>query len=203
MTPAAHPSMAVLGEYASGVLRPSFAIVVGAHLETCAACRSQVRVLESACGELVSDLPPAAMGEDALARVMAGIERPHQPAEPDRRTTAERIPFSAWRRILPGVEIRKAQVGRDRDLLYMLRVPAGMGTILHGHSGIEFTTVLKGAFVDDGRIYAKGDFVAVGEALDHHPMVTAEDECICLIASERPMRVRTFIGRVVQLLARV
>ncbi len=44
--------------------------------------------------------------------------------------------------------IRKAKIAGG-DLLYLLRLPAGLQTIPHGHQGTEFTTVLKGAF-DDG-----------------------------------------------------
>ena len=92
------------------------------------------------------------------------------------------------------MSIRKAKTGGS-DLLYVLRLPAGLQTIPHGHLGTEFTTVVKGAFDDGTGVFAAGDFADVNEAVDHLPHVTAHGECMCLIASERPMRVTTFLGR--------
>ncbi len=52
-------------------------------------------------------------------------------------------------------------------------------------------------------VFAAGDFADVTEAVEHLPHVTVEGECLCLIASEKPMRVTTLLGRVVHRLTGV
>jgi putative transcriptional regulator len=100
--------------------------------------------------------------------------------------------------------IRKARrLGKGRDLLYLLRLPAGQTTLPHGHNGVEFTTVLKGAYKDGDEIYAAGDFCELDASCDHQPQVTTDAECVCMIASERPMRMTTRLGRLVQALTGV
>ena len=193
--PTHHPDDAVLADYVSGALRPAFATVVGAHLEACAHCRASLKGLEALGGEMIDGLDEAPLSDTALDRAMAGLDRPlHPPASS--RATLDRIKFGRELWLAPGMSIRKAKTGGG-DLLYLLRLPAGLQTIPHGHQGTEYTTVVKGAFDDGTGIFAAGDFADVDESVDHLPHVTAQGECICLIASEKPMRVTTLIGRLV------
>ena len=202
MTAKHHPNEAILADYAGGALRPAFSAVVAAHLETCALCRAHVGALEAAAGELLGDLAPAPMDDEALARVMAGIERPGAVA-PGTETTTGRIPFGRELWVGPGMGIRKAKL-EGGDLLYLLRLPAGLRTIPHGHEGIEYTAVLKGAFDDGHGVFAAGDFgEMLADEVEHRPSVLPGSECVCLIASERPMRVRTFFGHLVHRLTGV
>lgn len=203
MSPTQHPAEAVLADYATGAMRPAFAVVVAAHLEGCAHCRATVGAFEALGGEMVSVLPDAPLSDDAMARVMAGIERPAEPAPAAVAPVAERIPFGREQWLAPGMGIRKARIDDSGDLLYLLRLPAGIKTIPHGHQGQEFTAVLKGAFEDGGNRYAAGDFAEMTDEVDHQPSVAPEGECICLIASERPMKVNTLVGRIVHMMTGV
>ena len=203
MKPTHHPSEAVLADYAAGGMRPAFAAVVAAHLEGCPHCCSVVGALEALGGELVTDLPAESLSNDALDRALAGIERPHPPSPAPRALIAERIPFGREIRFAPGMGVRKARIDDSGDLLYLLRLPAGLKTIPHGHQGQEFTAVLKGAFEDDEGRFAAGDFAEMTDEIDHQPSVTPDSECICLIASERPMKVTTLVGRIVHMMTGV
>jgi putative transcriptional regulator len=202
-SPNHHPTEAVLADYAAGALRPAFSIVVAAHLESCPHCRVTLRGLEALGGEMVANLEESAMSDEALDRVMAGIERPLDaaPAKPA-PSTVDRIGFGRELWLGPGMGIRKAKI-EGGDLLYLLRLPAGLQTIPHSHQGTEFTTVLKGAFDDGTGVFAAGDFADVNGEIDHQPHVTPDSECICLIASEKPMLVRTMIGRIVHMMTGV
>jgi putative transcriptional regulator len=201
--PLHHPADAILADYASGALRPGFAVVVSAHLESCPHCRSSLRGLEALGGALIADLPESEMSLEALDRVMAGIERPVDAApEPAAKPAVERIPFGRELWIGPGMGLRKAKM-KDGDLLYQLRLPAGLGTIPHGHQGAEYTVVLKGAFKDGGTRFGPGDFVEMDQEVEHALRVTDEGECICIIVSEKPMRVNTLMGRIIQFVTQV
>ena len=204
MRPAHHPSDAVLTDYASGALRAAFAIVCAAHLEQCGHCRSRVGLLETIGGELLADLAPAEMDPDSLALAMAQLDRPAAAPAPPRGALVDRIRFGRRRWAGPGVWVRRAapSVGCD-DLLYLLRLPHGMSSVPHRHEGPEFTTVLKGGFSDMHGAFEAGDFAEMSEQDDHLPVVGDDAECICLIASARPMMMQTWLGRLVQALTGV
>ncbi len=196
MTPRQHPSEAVLSEYASGALRWSFATVVSAHLGYCPHCRDEVARLEAAGFALLESLPPTAISEGRLANAMAALEGAHlSPGElaPD----AERVEFGPERLAL-GLRVRRARGFAGDELLYLLRLPVGRQTAPHGHQGVEFTTVLEGAYSDDGEIFAPGDFCELDASADHQPQVVSDCDCLCMIASEKPMRMDTLQGRLIQ-----
>ncbi|MGZ8362652.1 MAG: ChrR family anti-sigma-E factor [Caulobacteraceae bacterium] len=201
MNPQRHPSEAVLVDYASGALRPAFAAVAAAHLEACAECRIHVRLMERVGGELLGDLPPAAMSDDTLAHALARIER----SEPEAYTQAlplmERLAFRKKQWVAPGMWIAKADMGPD--LLYLLRLPAGLPTMPHGHHGIEHTAILQGGYTDELGHVGVGDFAETSDEVEHQPRVDPDGPCICLIASERPMRMFNWVGHVVQRLTGV
>jgi putative transcriptional regulator len=170
------------------------------HVEVCTTCRATVRGLEALGGEMVAVLPRTSLSEDALPRAMAGIERPSPPGEPA-RPVQQRIPFGRELWLGPGMGVRKAKLAGG--LLYQLRLGAGQQTFPHGHHGMECTTVLKGAFHDGFETYAAGDFAEADEGLEHLPHVSPDSECICLIASEKPLRALSLVGRFFQTVARV
>jgi len=198
-----HPSDLVLAAYAGGHLRPAFHLVAAAHVRGCAHCRAELRMLEEVGGALLSGLEPAEMAPDALARAMARIETAAQPielAETDLRDLLSQLKLKPRRRLAPGVWMAPVDLqGQGDDLLYVLRIPAGSRTFAHGHDGREFTAVLKGAYRDDSGRYRAGDFQEVGAGHEHQPVVEPEGECICLIASEAPMRMHSRLGRLAQL----
>jgi putative transcriptional regulator len=201
--PRHHPSEAVLMDYAAGALRPAFAVVVAAHIESCSHCRGSVASLEAAGGALLAELPPSQVAQDRLAQAMAALDVKRPPLPPNDKLTAERIPFGPERRIAPGIGLRKAKISDHGDLLYLLRLPAGVTTVPHGHNGVEFTQVLQGAFDDLGDRYAAGDFAEMTPDIDHQPSVLPVGPCICLIASEKRMRMKSLMGRIVQALTGV
>ncbi|THD56003.1 ChrR family anti-sigma-E factor [Phenylobacterium sp.] len=196
MTPSRHPSQAVLAEYASGALRSPFATVVAAHLEYCPGCRGDVARLEAVGFTLLGELPPTAMAVGRLAQAMAALDGPSPPSQAQ-APTAERVEFGP-EQVAPGMGVRRAPDGDNGELLYLLRLPAGRQLLLHGHQGVEFTTVLAGAYRDGDEVYAAGDFCELDSSVDHQPQVVSGRDCICVIASEKPMRMDTPLGRSIQ-----
>jgi putative transcriptional regulator len=196
MTPNRHPSQVILSEYASGALRSPFATVVAAHLECCPVCCEDVARLESVGFTLLGQLPPAAMAEDRLAQAMAALDEPSPPAQA-RSPTTDRVEFGP-EQIASGLGVRRAPDGDDGELLYLLRLPAGRQLLRHGHQGVEFTTVLAGAYSDGDDTYGVGDFCELDASVDHQPRVVSGGDCVCMIASEKPMRMDTPQGRSIQ-----
>jgi putative transcriptional regulator len=80
----------------------------------------------------------------------------------------------------------------------LLRIPAGRAMPDHGHGGMELTLVLQGAFVDGNNRYGRGDLEVADQDMDHTPVAEAGEDCICLAATDAPLRFRAWLPRLVQ-----
>ena len=197
MSLAHHPSREILTAYVAGALDAGFALVVGAHLEGCAACRTQVRALQAASGAALRALPEAQMRGDALSRVMARLdEQAPQAASVDRRPLLQRLPLRSRKWIAPGVWVAAVDTPHAPDnRVYLLSVAPGSPTARHQHSGVEFCTVLRGAYRDELGLFQAGDFAAAEHDLNHQPVVEGEEACVCLFATEGRLKPQGLLGR--------
>ena len=204
-----HPSEEVLLSRAAGRLGKRLALVVDAHLGACPDCRRRTAQWEAVGGALLEGLPPATLAPDALDRALARIERPDRspPVAVDDSLTSgidlsaalQGLRLGPRRRLAPGVWMRSVlddQGGRGRA--YLLGSGPGRRLLRHSHAGAEFTCVLAGGFTDETGSYGPGDFAEADPALTHTPRADPGGECVCLIASEGPMRMRGLIGRLLQ-----
>lgn len=225
MIPHHHPSELTLIDYARGNLSFGHSLVVGAHLETCAACREASAqfsfVADSVSGIFLDDEAPMALSDEALAYALARIERPLPPAgdtQPNLRAAETQSalpdflegirlpagldPASLGKRqwAAPGVWV--APIGpmkpSDGSRLYLMRVAPGMKMPRHDHNGTERTLVLKGSFSDNTGTYRCGDLAELDEGHEHSPHIGGDEACICLIASDGPLRTRTLIGHLLR-----
>lgn len=212
MTPNYHPSETLLSSCAAGTLRPGAALAVRAHLAQCAQCRTETAFFESLGGALIEAEPPVALSPSALADTLRKIERPAPAAlAPARHRSpdAAALPpglsgLSVGKRrwIAPGVWVTPIKTdGRSREMVYLLRIGAGMVLPRHTHTGCEFTCVLEGSFSDAEGRYVAGDFIATDESVEHSPVVARDGACICLASTDAPLVMRDLVGRIFQPLA--
>ncbi|MGH6971794.1 MAG: ChrR family anti-sigma-E factor, partial [Caulobacteraceae bacterium] len=185
-------------------------LVLSAHLGACAACRAQVRLAEAVGGVLLEELPPAELAPDALERALARLDvrlepsprREEAPRPPDWIEVPHEVLVAARRRkrwAAPGVWVAPVTFDRATGARsYLLRVGAGMAVPRHTHRGSEYVCVVKGAFVDTGGVHRPADFAESDESVEHRPRVTAEGECVCLIAADHPLVPRDLLGRMMQ-----
>jgi putative transcriptional regulator len=68
-----HPSDEMLSTYAVGAGEPATSLMVATHLTYCSECRAEVSVLESLGGQLLRDLPAAALDARALETLLARL----------------------------------------------------------------------------------------------------------------------------------
>jgi putative transcriptional regulator len=204
MSPRHHPSADILAVYATGALEPGFGLVVGAHVEHCAACRKQVAAFEAASGEALAGLGDTQVSNDALASVMSRLGDKPAVQSVDARPLLERLPLKPRKWVAPGVWVAAVDTPHARDnRVYVLSVGPGMPTARHEHTGAEFCTVLKGAFRDQLGVFSVGDFAAAEGDFNHQPMVEGDEPCICLFATEGRLKPNGLIGRLAFALADV
>lgn len=193
MNPRHHPDPLYLTRLASGVLDPAFALVVRAHVDRCARCLGEIAALEAAGGALLDELAPTPLAEEALAHALARIETPEPPRRPHVLPARRKdIAFGIWYRPL----YRERGTGVRA---YELHVPAGRKMPLHSHGGLELTCILEGAYTDEMGHFAAGDFIEAGGELDHSPKADTGADCVCLIATTAPLRMKSLVAQAMQL----
>lgn len=200
-----HPTSEILAAYTSGALEPGFALVVGAHVEGCAACRGRVGSFEAASGAALQGLPDVDISADALTRTLERLDQ-RTAASParDRRPLLERLPLKQRRFVAPGVWVAAVDTPHaPENRVYVLSVAKGGLTARHTHSGAEFCTVLKGAYRDELGVFAAGDFAAADADVDHQPVVLGGEACVCLFATEGRLKANGWLGQAAFALADV
>jgi putative transcriptional regulator len=90
--------------------------------------------------------------------------------------------------------------GATARLLY---IPAGQAVPDHGHRGTELTLVLQGAFSDASDRFGPGDLEIATEAMEHTPVAEGGMDCICLAATDAPLRFTGLVPRLLQPLFRI
>ena len=73
----------------------------------------------------------------------------------------------------------------------------------HSHNGLELTLVLQGSFSDATGRFGVGDLEIADEDLEHTPVADPGDACICLAATDAPLRFRAIVPRLLQPLFRI
>ena len=87
--------------------------------------------------------------------------------------------------------------------LRLLFIPPAQAVPEHGHRGLELTLVLSGAFTDETGTYGTGDLEIADEALGHTPQALGDTPCLCLAATDAPLRFRALVPRLLQPLFRI
>jgi putative transcriptional regulator len=207
-----HPTDSMLAAFAAGTLDHGQHIAVATHLVSCPQCRAFTRSMEQVGGAVLTNLSPAAMSNDALAKVEAQLDKPVRPATmaetaptvleaevPGLPKFLRRYQFGNWKWIAPSVHLRPIVLPYVSDTrVFLLKSGPGTKMLEHTHTGIEMTCVLSGAFSQGGSHYGPGDFDLGDDTVDHQPVVDPGQDCICLVAMQGELRLNGLIGRIVQ-----
>lgn len=207
MTIRHHISDPLLTAYAAGTLPEAFGLVVATHLSLCDDCRARAGAHDAVGGALLSEVAPVRMADHSLDAVMARLDR----GTPIRRRTqgdaATPAPLAdyiggtlnivKWQSL--GMGVRQSILPTDRlASARLLYIPAGQAVPDHGHRGMELTLVLQGAFTDATDHFGPGDIEIATEDLQHTPVAEPGQPCICLAATDAPLRFRSLIPRLAQ-----
>jgi len=198
-----HPSETTLIAQAAGHLPVLHTRVLAVHLSVCPHCRRELQRLEEVGGALIATLPPAAVGEGALSRVLGRLDEPAlaetAPIAPETPVTLQALAVRRWWWLGPGVRLMPLSRRDASDTrLDLIRVAPGVAMPGHGHTGAEIACILQGAYTDETGEYAAYDIAEGDAGLDHAPVASAGRECICLIATTGRLRGHTWLARLVQ-----
>jgi putative transcriptional regulator len=210
-----HLSEQLLMGYAAGTLPEAFDVLVATHISLCDECRALFEAYEAVGGAVVTAAAPVEMGADALSATLARIGQ--TPAVP-RRTARPRggavfpqplrdyvggdVDAVKWRTLGGGVRQARLAVSGGATVR-LLHIPAGTAVPDHGHRGTELTLVLQGAFRDEDDRFARGDVEVADADLKHHPVAEPGEDCICLAATDAPLKFDGLIQRIAQPFLRI
>jgi putative transcriptional regulator len=214
MTIRHHLTEDILMAYSAGQLPEAFNLVVATHVSLCDDCRAALQAYDAIGGSLLEDSAGTEMTADSLEATLAlitGAPRlqrarvPHAAGifpVPLRDSVGGDLAAVRWRPV--GMGVRQAILpAQGTATVRLLSIPAGQGVPDHGHGGLEMTLVLQGAFRDQTARFRRGDIEIATEEMDHKPVAEAGPDCICLAATDAPLRFNSMIPRLLQPLFRI
>ncbi len=213
-----HLSDKLLMAYSAGALPEAFSLVVATHISLCDECRARLASYDAVGGAVLEDTPDVAMSSGSLAATMKLIREraaadvgpsPRAPEPtalgmtetvlpaPVREYVGGDIDAVRWRPLGGGV--RQAILPTAKDArVRLLHIPAGVAVPDHGHRGTELTQVLRGAFRDEHDRFGPGDIEIATEDTHHTPVAEPGEDCICLAATDAPLRFNALLPRIAQ-----
>lgn len=207
-----HISDQLLMAYSSGQLPEAFNLVMAVHLSMCDDCRARLGAYDALGGVLLDDCDGTTMADDSFAATLAKLTQvvpAARPKQTSKTTPAPLIDYIGgdlsavkWRSI--GMGVRQAILPTDKGAsARLLYIPAGQKIPDHGHRGTELTLVLQGAFRDETDRFGPGDLEIANEDLNHQPVAEAGEACICLAATDAPLRFNGLLPRLAQSFLRI
>ncbi|SDX30671.1 ChrR family anti-sigma-E factor [Roseicitreum antarcticum] len=210
-----HLSDSLLIGYAAGTLPEAFNLVVATHVSLCDDCRARLGAFEALGGAMLEEATdtaaaPAAMSQGAFEATMRRITNmPPEPARAPRPRSTGLFPAPLvdyvggdldavkWRSVGGGVRQSILPTSKEASVR-LLYIPAGAAVPDHGHRGLELTLVLQGAFRDDFDRFGPGDVEIATEETNHTPIAEPGPDCICLAATDAPLRFKGLLPKLAQ-----
>lgn len=214
-----HVSDELLMAYATGTLEEGWRLAVATHLALCPDGRRRLALMERAAGQLLENIPVEETGADAWEALKRRVLEDKVDQGPTAATPGPGPEPSAVSPVLP--EPLRSYVGGDVGALKwkalgrgayhipiptsdgttkvrLLRIPAGKPVPEHSHGGRELTLVLSGSYHDGEDLFARGDLEEADASVNHQPVATPGEDCICLAVTDAPLKFRSWLVRLVQ-----
>ena len=200
--------------YSAGELPEAFNLVVATHVSLCDECRARMASFDALGGAVLDMGDVAEMSDASLAACLDRIDGLSQATarSPLRGAGVFPAPLAdyiggglekvKWRPLGMGVKQAILPTGKDASAR-LLFIPGGQAVPDHGHRGLELTLVLQGAFRDEKARFGPGDIEIADEATEHTPVAEDGEVCICLAATDGPLRFNAIIPRLAQPFLRI
>lgn len=200
----------LLMSYAAGTTPEAVSLVCATHVTLCATCRQHLFDLEDIGAALFDELSDTSGDEALLEAVMQRLDEPVPAAEQAMPSLPADMPTlprpvldqlargggaARWRNFTPGLRYIDLPIGLHGHPSRLVQADPGEIIRRHTHTGMEYSVVLSGAYVDAQQHYVRGD-VAVWEQTHRHQVaIDGGEACVSLLVTEGPLIPLTLAGR--------
>ncbi len=206
-----HLNDQLLLSYAAGNLPEAFNLVVATHISMCDECRARLGAFEALGGTMLESAVAEGTNEYPDVDIAGVWDKIDAPEDQQIRVSEKGGIFPSalqnyvggdlsavkWRSV--GMGVRQALLPTSKEAsVRLLHIPAGTKIPDHGHRGMELTLVLQGAFSDEEGRYGRGDIEIATEEDEHTPIAEMSEDCICLSATDAPLKFRGLLQRIAQ-----
>ncbi|MDB2384351.1 ChrR family anti-sigma-E factor [Endozoicomonas sp.] len=211
LIPSHHPDKSTLISYAAGSLPEHQAIAISCHLHTCDICRDTVSKAEQLGSLLLEEIKPTAVSSTVRHHLIRQLDttltdssaKDNPPMTGDippplSRLVGYQLDTLNWKRLVPGIKQLLIRKSPQQGQLRLLKIAPGTCMPAHSHSGSELTLVLKGSYTDETGRYRAGDIADMDSDIHHQPVADTHEACICLIASDGPLKFNSWVPRLLQ-----
>ncbi len=205
-----HIPDALIASYAVGSLPHPFSLVVATHISLCLDCRAAYHGHQAVGGAVLDTTASAELSEDLKRSVLDLLDEPVAPEPVYARSGVYPAPVVEalkgrpvrWKSV--GLGVRQSILGAGPEgSVRLLYIPPGQAVPDHGHNGLELTMVLQGSFSDDTGRFGVGDVEVADQDLEHTPVADPGPPCICLAATDMPLKFNSLVPRLMQPLFRI
>ncbi len=205
-----HIPDSVLAAYAAGNLPHAYSVVVASHVSLCQQCQVALAAHQVVGGAVLEATDSVAVSGSLKSNILAQLDDSFIPEPVYDRSGVYPGPVMAvlkgkppkWKSL--GMGVRQSILSSDENgSVRLLFIPPGQAVPDHSHNGLELTLVLQGSFSDEGGRFGVGDVEVANEDVEHTPIADAGDPCICLAATDAPLRFNAFVPRLLQPLFRI
>ncbi|MEM8570621.1 MAG: ChrR family anti-sigma-E factor [Pseudomonadota bacterium] len=208
--PSHHIPEELIQAYVCGMLPHAYSVVVAAHISVCDECRTRMETLEAVGGAAVDTLAPIALSDSFKDRVMGLLDAEMPVMEKPKPKGIFPGPIMAeldgspprWRSLGGGIRQQVLNEGED-GTLRLIYIPSGMAVPEHSHRGMELTMVLQGSYNDVEGEFKAGDVEVAAEVTNHTPIAGPGEPCICVTATDAPLRFSAWLPRLLQPVFRI
>ncbi|SDW61943.1 ChrR family anti-sigma-E factor [Litoreibacter albidus] len=200
-----HTPDALMAAYVAGSLEAPFALVIAAHISMCLECRASYEAHQAIGGSVLEASPSSDLSGDLRTDTLALLDAPVKSRTYHRGNGVYPAPVMEalkgqpprWKSLGMGVRQCILTAG-DEGSTRLLYIPPGQEVPDHSHNGLELTLVLQGSFSDSTGRFGAGDLEIADNDLEHTPKADEGAPCICLAATDAPLRFAAFLPRLLQ-----
>ncbi len=198
-----------LFDYGAGALEEAWSLAIAAHLSFCTSCRSATEQFDALGGITLEDLSPSELDANSLALCLEKLDAQAPEGKEFSVSKGSILPGVLQKYVGPNLDqIQWKSVGggvkqaiiptKGKATARLLRIPPGVAVPEHSHNGTELTVVLAGSYADGPQRFERGDIQQADTEVHHSPSVVGTEECVCLVATDAPLKFKSIVPRVVQ-----
>jgi putative transcriptional regulator len=200
----------MLAAYASGSLSHPYSLVVAAHISLCRECRAAMEAHQVVGGTVLESAMEEDLSQDLKSSVLAQLDAPTKPEPVYPRSGVFPGPVMEalkgkpprWKSL--GLGVQQSILSSEHDgSVRLILIPPGQAVPDHSHNGLELTLVLQGSFSDETGRFGVGDLEIADQDVEHTPIADVGAPCICLAATDAPLRFKALVPRLLQPLFRI